>query len=108
MAHHIQQVNMNAYTPQETIELVSRAGVKKGTMRFDKVFLSSVSAGCLLSFAAASALSANTSPWYQDNAPGLIRMIGALVFPYGLVMIVLTGAVSISRSLRNWFKREEV
>ena len=37
-------------------------------------------------------LSVNTSPWYQDNAPGLIRFIAALVFPIGLVMITLTGA----------------
>lgn len=84
--------NINSYTPQEAIELVSRAGVKKANMRLDKIFLSAVSAGCLLSFAAASSLSANTAPWYQENAPGLIRMIGALVFPYGLVLIVLTGA----------------
>lgn len=81
-------VNIASYTPAETIELVSRAGVKKGNMRPDKVFLSSVSAGCLLSFASAAAMSANTAPWFQDNAPGLIRMVGALVFPLGLVMIV--------------------
>lgn len=30
-------------------------------------------------------------PQYQENAPGLIRMISALVFPLSLVMIVLTG-----------------
>ena len=82
----------NAYTPTEVMEIVSRAGVRKGHMRLDKVFLSSVSAGCLLSFAAATAASTNTAPWYQENAPGLIRTVGALVFPYGLVMIVLTGA----------------
>lgn len=85
-------INLGAYTPQETIELVSRAGVKKGNMRPDKVFMSSVSAGCLLSFAGASTLSANASPWLSENAPGLLRMIGALIFPLGLVMIVLTGA----------------
>lgn len=82
----------NAYTPAEVIELVSRAGVYKGNMPVYKVFLSSTSAGCLLSFAAATSLSINSSPWYQDNAPGLIRALGALAFPYGLVMIVLTGA----------------
>jgi formate/nitrite transporter FocA (FNT family) len=82
----------NSYSPSETIELVSRAGVKKGLMRPDKVFLSSVSAGCLLAFASASSLSTNTAPWFQENAPGLIRTIGALIFPYGLVLIVLTGA----------------
>ncbi|KAH9208026.1 Formate/nitrite transporter-domain-containing protein [Leptodontidium sp. 2 PMI_412] len=85
-------VNIAAYTPAETIELVSRAGVKKGNMRPDKVFLSAVSAGCLLSFGCAVSLSAYTAPWFQENAPGLIRMIGALVFPLGLVMVVLTGA----------------
>ncbi|KAK5658916.1 hypothetical protein OQA88_1730 [Cercophora sp. LCS_1] len=79
---------MGAYTPAETIELVSRAGAKKGHMRPDKIFLSAVSAGCLLSFSAASSLSVTTAPWFQENAPGLIRMVGALVFPIGLVMIV--------------------
>ena len=37
-------------------------------------------------------LSTNAAPWYQENAPGLIRTIGALLFPIGLVMIVLSGA----------------
>lgn len=85
-------INVNSYTPAQTIELVSRAGVKKGLMRPEKVFLSGVSAGCLLSFAAATSLSTMTAPWFQENAPGLIKMIGALVFPYGLVLILLTGA----------------
>ncbi|KAK3382756.1 Formate/nitrite transporter [Lasiosphaeria ovina] len=88
-------VNMataGAYTPAEAIELVSRAGVKKGNMRLDKAFLSAVSAGCLLSFAAAASLSTNTAPWFQANAPGLIRMIGALIFLIGLVVIGLTGS----------------
>ena len=82
----------NACTPAETIELVSRTGVVKGNMRLDKVFFSSISAGCLLSFACATFLSTNSSPWYQENAPGLIRTISALVFPYGLCMVFLTGA----------------
>jgi len=85
-------INVNAYTPAQTIELVSRAGVKKGLMSPEKVFLSAVSAGCLLSFAAATSLSTMTAPWFQENAPGLIKTAGAIVFPYGLVLIVLTGA----------------
>lgn len=71
------------YTPRETTELVSRAGVAKAHMRIDKVFISSVNAGFILSFACATHLSIQSSPWYQENAPGLIRAIGALVFPYG-------------------------
>ncbi|AEO66287.1 uncharacterized protein THITE_119017 [Thermothielavioides terrestris NRRL 8126] len=84
--------NLAAYSPAETIELVSRAGVKKGNMRLDKIFLSAVSAGCLLAFACAATLSTNTAPWMQTNAPGLIRTIAALIFPFGLCLIVMTGA----------------
>lgn len=54
---------INAYTASQVTEMVSRAGVHKGRMHPMKVFLSSVSAGCLLSFAAASCITANTSPW---------------------------------------------
>lgn len=75
------QVNLNAYTARESIEIVGRAGVSKANMRPEKVFLSSVSAGMILSFACATLLSTNASPWYQENAPGLIRTIAALVFP---------------------------
>ena len=37
-------------------------------------------------------LTVSSAPWYQENAPGLIRTTGAMLFPIGLVMIVLTGA----------------
>lgn len=85
-------LSIDAYTPTEVINLVARAGIAKGNTRLDKVFLSSVSAGCLLALACGTALSTNTSTWFQENAPGLIRTISALVFPYGLCMIILTGA----------------
>ncbi|KAF4970544.1 hypothetical protein FSARC_2453 [Fusarium sarcochroum] len=84
--------NLAAYTPQETIELVSRSGVKRGNMRADKIFLSAVSAGCLLGFGCGVSLCAMTAPWYAENAPGLVKLFGAGVFPLGLVLVVLTGA----------------
>jgi formate/nitrite transporter FocA (FNT family) len=87
---HMHVIN-NCYTPKETVELVSRAGVHKANERLDKIFFSAFTAGCLLSFACLALLSTNTAPWYQDNAPGLIRMIGAIIFPFGLVAIVVTG-----------------
>lgn len=102
---------MDAFTPQQTIELVSRIGTKKSHMRLDKLFWNSFMAGPLLGFgyvcssilivqsyppltflSCAVLLSTETAPWYQTNAPGLIRTAGALMFPIGLVMIVLTGA----------------
>jgi len=80
--------SMAAYTPAETIELVSRAGARKGVMRPDKVFLSATSAGCLLGLSCGATLVALTAPWYQENAPGLMRFLGAVVFPVGLILIL--------------------
>ncbi|CAG8378861.1 unnamed protein product [Penicillium salamii] len=78
--------------PREVAELLSNVGAQKGNMRLDKTFMSAVSAGCLLAFACGTVLSTNATPWFQTNAPGLMRTISALVFPYGLCMIILTGA----------------
>lgn len=83
---------MDAFTAQQTIELVSRIGCKKAHMRIDKLFFNSFMTGPLLGFGCAWLVSTNAAPWFQENAPGLIRTIGGLVFPVGLVMIVLTGA----------------
>lgn len=84
--------NMASYTPAETIELMSRVGAKRGRMRPDKIFLSAVSSGCLVSFASAAALTATAAPWLQENAPGIVKMISGLVFPSGIVMILYVSA----------------
>ncbi|KAK4216448.1 formate nitrite transporter family protein [Rhypophila decipiens] len=81
-----------AYTPSQTLELVSRAGARKANTKPHLVFISAVVGGCMVAFAVAAFLAVVTAPWYQENAPGLIRMVGALIFPSGLVMIVLTGS----------------
>jgi formate/nitrite transporter FocA (FNT family) len=112
--------NNNAYTPVEAFEIVSRMGVKKAHMRIDKMFLSAVSAGMILAFACATLISTNTAPWYQENAPGLLKTVAALVFPYGLVIVQMTasdlctgsfmyttvsvvhGRISAWRMLRHW------
>ncbi|CAI7658798.1 unnamed protein product [Penicillium glandicola] len=85
-------MTFDALSPKEVTEVISNTGAHKGSMRLDKVFLSAVSAGCLLAFACGTTLSTTATPWFQDNAPGLMRTISALVFPYGLCMILLTSA----------------
>jgi Formate/nitrite transporter len=80
-----QQFVMDAFTPAQTTELVSRIGAKKARMRIDKMFINSFMGGALVSFGCALALSTNSSPWFQTNAPGLIRTISAMVFPVGLI-----------------------
>jgi len=119
MAH--MNVVHNAYTPAQATEASARAGVMKANMRPDKIFFSSFVAGCILAFACAATLSTNASPWYQENAPGLIRMLGAVIFPWGLATIVISGAdlctgsfmfttvavlqrrLSIGKLLMHWF-----
>lgn len=83
---------MDAFTPAQTTELISRIGAKKARMRLDKMIVNSFMGGMFISIGGALALSTNASPWFQTNAPGLIRTIGAMVFPVGLIMCVLTGA----------------
>jgi len=80
-----------AYTAAETIEIVSRLGVKKGRGRPDKAFLGAMSAGCLLALAAGGSLIVTAIPWYNENAPGIPKLLCALVFPVALVLIMLTG-----------------
>ncbi|KAI4718018.1 formate/nitrate family transporter [Aureobasidium sp. EXF-10727] len=82
----------NAYTPKEAIEISSRTGAYKAKMRIDKTIISSFMAGCLLSFSGACYAVINTSPWLNENAPGIARMLGASIFPFGLIVIVMTGA----------------
>jgi len=103
---------MDAFTPAQTIELVARTGCKKAHMRIDKLFWNSFMAGPLLGFGCAILLSVNASPWYEENAPGLLRMLGALLFPVGLVMIVMSGAdlwttniMACSSSLERFLER---
>ncbi|RFU30799.1 hypothetical protein B7463_g5518, partial [Scytalidium lignicola] len=83
---------MDAFTPAQTTELISRIGAKKCKMRLDKMFVNSFMGGMMISVGGALALSTNAAPWFQTNAPGLIRTIGAMVFPVGLIMTVLSGA----------------
>ncbi|KAK4624233.1 putative formate transporter [Fulvia fulva] len=118
---HPTNIITNAYTPKETVELCGRAGSTKANMRLDKVFMLSVMAGMFLSFACAALLSTNTAPWFTTNAPGLIRTIGALIFPFGLTMVIVTGTdlctgsfmlttiaalqrrISVVKMLQHWF-----
>lgn len=90
---------MDAFTPAQTTELVSRIGAKKARMRIDKMFINSFMGGALISFGCALALSTNSSPWFQTNAPGLIRTISAMVFPVGLI----SKSSSIESFSFSWF-----
>jgi hypothetical protein len=70
---------MDAFTPAQTTELVSRIGAKKARMRIDKMFINSFMGGALISFGCALALSTNASPWFQVR----LRISGAVFFLFG-------------------------
>lgn len=94
-------LSFDAYPPNEVTVMIGEAGRRKANMHPLKIFFSGVSAGCLLSFAPASAATMTTSSWVclrplfhqqqltgisqlSENAPGPQRILGALVFPYGI------------------------
>jgi len=83
---------MDPFTPAQTIELISRLGTNKAHMRIDKMIVNSIMGGLLLGFGCAINVSTASAPWFQTNAPGLIRTIAASFFPVGLIMVFLTGA----------------
>ncbi|KAF2673237.1 Formate/nitrite transporter, partial [Microthyrium microscopicum] len=83
---------MDTLTPAQATELVSRIGAKKAQAKYVKVAVSSFLSGPLLGFGCSLLVATNASPWYIENAPGLLRTIGGLVFPVGLTMIMLTGS----------------
>jgi hypothetical protein len=33
----------------------------------------------------------SASPWFQENAPGVVLLLSAIIFPWGLVAILSTG-----------------
>jgi formate/nitrite transporter FocA (FNT family) len=65
---------MDAFTPAQTTELVSRIGAKKARMRIDKMFINSFMGGALISFGCALSLSTSASVWFQ------VRIGGAVLF----------------------------
>lgn len=83
---------MDSFTPLQTVELLSRVGAKKANARLDKMAVNSVMGSLLLGFGCAMNVLTLSSPWFQQNAPGLIRSISASFFPVGLIMVFLTGA----------------
>lgn len=79
---------MNLYTPRECAANYAAAGAVKTRMPVQRSFLLAVLAGFLI---AVSGAATNTVIHSIDNV-GLARMACGLLFPFGLAMVVLTGA----------------
>ncbi len=107
---------MNLFTPAEFTENYAQAGVKKASLPVGKMLLLGILAGFLIAMGGATA---STASHAIPNA-GLAKMVSGLLFPFGLAMVILTGAelftgnvlINISvfegktgfaSMLRNWF-----
>lgn len=79
---------MNMFTPAEVTANYSAAGKMKTELSVSRMLVLGVLAGMCIAFAGAAA---NTAVFAVKN-PGLAKLISGLVFPFGLAMVVLTGA----------------
>ena len=106
---------MNLFTPKECAANYAAAGRAKTEMPIPKMFLLAVLAGF---FIAMGGTATNTAAHSIANV-GAARMVCGLLFPFGLAMVVLTGAelftgntlitisvldgqATVAGMLRNW------
>ena len=75
-------------SPAEFVNLYAQIGAKKAGNSTRKLYLSAVLAGFLI---AAGAVTANTAGHMLTNA-GVSRVVCGLLFPFGLIMVIITGA----------------
>ncbi len=75
-------------SPAEFINLYAKVGAKKSSNSAQRLYLSAVLAGFLIG---AGAVVANTAGHMLTNA-GLSRVLCGLLFPFGLIMVIITGA----------------
>lgn len=75
-------------SPAEFVNFYAQVGAKKSTNSAVKLYLSALLAGFLI---ASGAVVANTAGHLLTNA-GLSRVLCGLLFPFGLIMVIITGA----------------
>jgi len=79
---------MNLFTPSEFVENFAAAGEKKTALSVMKLFLLGILAGF---FIALGGVVSNTATFGFTNTSAM-RIISGLLFPFGLIMVILTGA----------------
>lgn len=75
-------------SPAEFVDFYAQVGAKKSANSAVKLYLSALLAGF---FIGAGAVAANTAGHLLTNA-GLSRVVCGLLFPFGLIMVIITGA----------------
>ncbi|CAE7057039.1 unnamed protein product [Rhizoctonia solani] len=79
-------------TPSQTAQKMLDLAIAKNSQRYDIVFFKAFIAGVFLSFGGLlHVIVSGGSAGLTSANPGLVKILGGLVFPIGLVMIVLQG-----------------
>lgn len=79
---------MNLSSPAEFVESYTATGEKKANSSISKLFLLGLLAGSFIAFASA----ASSTAAFGSASVATARLISGLIFPFGLVMVVLTGS----------------
>ena len=95
-------------SPAEFVNFYAQVGAKKCANSTQKLYLSAVLAGFLIG---SGAVVANTAGHLLTNA-GLSRVVCGLLFPFGLIIVIITGAelftgnclitISLLEKRRRW------
>ena len=75
-------------SPAEFVNFYAQVGAKKSTNSTGKLFLGAILAGFLI---ASGAVAASTASYGLDNT-SVARVVSGLLFPFGLIMVIITGA----------------
>ncbi|KAG1897996.1 putative formate/nitrite transporter [Suillus fuscotomentosus] len=90
-------------TPAEVAVALVEQAVAKHNTRLDKTFFKAVLAGVMLSFGGLlDLIISGGSPGLTTSNPGIVKVLGGLVFPVGLVMIVLQGFDLLTSNLMTF------
>ncbi|CAF0850961.1 unnamed protein product [Rotaria sordida] len=87
-------ITTDARNFHDTIEVISVNGIQKSKQRIDHMIIKAFLAGVLLSFGGLLLLTVGggSIPLAQNLGPSIHKLIQGIVFPIGLVLIVVTGA----------------
>ncbi|MCG0276879.1 MAG: formate/nitrite transporter family protein, partial [Thermosediminibacteraceae bacterium] len=77
-------------TPQETIELTVTNGIKKASLSFAQMMLLGMLAGIYIGFGGFASITIMQT--MKNIDAGLMKFAGAMVFPVGLMLVVICGA----------------
>lgn len=105
----------NLNTPEEVAKYTLEIGIKKAKMATFQTFLLSILAGAFIGFAAYGATAAS----HDISSYGLAKLVSAIVFGTGLMMVIIGGAelftgntllviawregkITLRQMLRNW------